>query len=142
MRTVSDEDGTRYLLRKQSSDTSLVYDPETGTEQYLDNDRLAAVDGESPLVTAATAVDAPVRRLLTATHNDRSLGLLVELVDRGPCSTIELLESYNLCESDLHGLLAEFRAAGLVEEATSHGERGYDATELATTAVDQLRIDS
>jgi len=142
MRTVSDEDGTRYLLRKQSSDTSLVYDPETGTEQYLDNDRLAAVDGESPLVTAATAVDAPVRRLLTATHNDRSLGLLVELVDRGPCSTIELLESYDLCESDLHGLLAEFRAAGLVEEATSHGERGYDATELATTAVDQLRIDS
>ena len=142
MRTVSDEDGTRYLLRKQSSDTSLVYDPETGTEQYLDNDRLAAVDGESPLVTAATAVDAPVRRLLTATHNDRSLGLLVELVDRGPCSTIELLESYDLCESDLHGLLAEFRAAGLVEEATSHGERGYDATELATTAVDQLRTDS
>ena len=142
MRTVSDEDGTRYLLRKQSSDTSLVYDPETGTEQYLDNDRLAAVDGESPLVTAATAVDAPLRRLLTATHNDRSLGLLVELVDRGPCSTIELLESYDLCESDLHGLLAEFRAAGLVEEATSHGERGYDATELATTAVDQLRIDS
>lgn len=142
MRTVSDEDGTRYLLRKQSSDTSLVCDPETGTEQYLDNDRLAAVDGESPLVTAATAVDAPVRRLLTATHNDRSLGLLVELVDRGPCSTIELLESYDLCESDLHGLLAEFRAAGLVEEATSHGERGYDATELATTAVDQLRTDS
>ena len=142
MRTVSDEDGTRYLLRKQSSDTSLVYDPETGTEQYLDNDRLAAVDGESPLVTAATAVDTPVRRLLTATHNDRSLGLLVELVDRGPCSTIELLESYDLCESDLHGLLAEFRAAGLVEEATSHGERGYDATELATTAVDQLRTDS
>jgi len=142
MRTVSAADGTRYLLIKQSSDTSLVRDPETGTEQYLDNDQLEAVDGESPLETAAAAIDAPVRRLLTATHNDRSLGLLVELVDRGPCSTIELLEGYDLCESDLHGLLAEFRAAGLVEEATKYGERGYDVTELAATALDQLRTGS
>jgi len=142
MRTVSDVDGNRYLLIKQSSDASLVRDPEMGTEQYIDNDQLDAVDGESPLETAAAAVDAPVRRLLTATHNDQSVGLLVELVDRGPCSTIELLDSYDLCESDLHGLLAEFRAAGLVEEATSYGERGYDATELATTAVDQLRTGS
>jgi hypothetical protein len=141
MRTVSAADGTRYLLIKQSSETSLVRDPETGTEQYIDNDRLDVVDGESPLETAAAAVDAPVRRLLTATHNDQSLGLLVELVDRGPCSTIELLDSYDLCESDLHGLLAEFRAAGLVEEATSYGERGYDATELAATAVDKLRTE-
>ncbi|MFW5978054.1 MAG: DUF7346 family protein [Halohasta sp.] len=142
MRTVADADDNRYLLLKQSSDTSLVRDPETGTEQYIDNDQLDAVDGESPLETAAAAVDPPVRRLLTATHNDRSLGLLVELVDRGPCSTIELLDSYDLCESDLHGLLAEFRAAGLVQEATSHGQRGYDATDLAKTAVGQLRTDS
>jgi len=142
MRTVSAADGSRYLLIKQSSETSLVRDPETGTEQYIENNQLEAVDGESPLETAAAAIDAPVRRLLTATHNDQSLGLLVELVDRGPCSTIELLDSYDLCESDLHGLLAEFRAAGLVEEATSHGERGYDATELAATAVDKLRTGS
>jgi len=142
MRTVADANGTHYLLVKQSTETSLVRDPQTGSEQYIDNDRLEAVDGESPLVTAAAAVDASVRRLLTATHNDRSLGLLVELVDRGPCSTIELLDGYDLCESDLHGLLAEFRAAGLVEEATSYGERGYDATDLAETAVDQLRTGS
>jgi len=142
MRTVADANGTHYLLVKQSTETSLVRDPQTGSEQYIDNDRLEAVDGESPLVTAAAAVDASVRRLLTATHNDRSLGLVIELVDRGPCSTIELLDGYDLCESDLHGLLAEFRAAGLVEEATSYGERGYDATDLAETAVDQLRTGS
>ncbi|MEA1931288.1 MAG: hypothetical protein U9O06_07045 [Euryarchaeota archaeon] len=141
MRTVSAADGTRYLLIKRSSETSLVRDPETGIEQYIDNDRLDVVDGESPLETAAAAIDAPVRRLLTATHNDQSVGLLVELVDQGPCSTIELLDSYDLCESDLHGLLVEFRAAGLVEEATSYGERGYDATELAATAIDQLRTE-
>ncbi|ATW87764.1 hypothetical protein halTADL_0968 [Halohasta litchfieldiae] len=142
MRTVSDVDGNRYLLLKQSSDASLVRDPETGTEQYVDNGQLESLDGESPLVTAAAAIDSSVRRLLTATHNDRSLGLLVELVDRGPCSTIELLNGYGLCESDLHGLLTEFRAAGLVEEATSHGERGYDATDLAETAVNRLRTPS
>lgn len=139
MQTVSDTDGTRYLLVKRSDDASLVRDPETGAQRYIDNDDLEAVDGESPLVTAASAIDAPVRRLLTATHNDRSLGLIIELVDRGPCSTLDLLDSYDLCESDLHGLLAEFQAAGLIEEATSHGRRGYDATELAATAVTRLR---
>ena len=139
MRTVSDVDGNRYLLIKQSSDASLVRDPETGAERYIDNDQLDPHDGESPLVTAAAAIDPPVRRLLTATHNDRSLGLIIELVDRGPCSALDLLDSYDLCESDLHGLLTEFRAAGLIEEATTHGRRGYDATELAEQAVGRLR---
>jgi len=84
MQTVADSEGTHYLLVKQSSDASLVRDPETGAEQYLDNDQLTVVDGESPLITAASAVDPAVRRLLTATHDDRSLGLVVELVDCGP----------------------------------------------------------
>ena len=139
METVVDAEGNHYLLVKRSSDASLVRDPETGSEQYLDTDQLSVVDGESPLVTAAAAVNPAVRRLLTATHDDRSLGLLIELVDRGPCSTIALLEGYGLCESDLHGLLGEFRAAGLIEEATTQGRRGYDATDLARRAVDHLR---
>ncbi|MFW6321076.1 MAG: DUF7346 family protein [Halohasta sp.] len=139
MRTVTDADGTRYLLVKQSGDASLVRDPETGAERYVDNADLEAVDGESPLATAASAIDPAVRRLLTATHNDRSLGLVVELVDRGPCSVHDLLDSYDLCESDLHGLLTEFRAAGLIAEATADGRRGYDATDLARRAVDRLR---
>jgi len=76
---------------------------------------------------------------LTATYDDQSLGLLVELVDRGPLSTVALLDSYDLCESDLHGLLTEFRAAGLVTEADSRGQRGYDATDLADDAIRNLR---
>jgi len=139
METVVDAEGNHYLLVKRSSDASLVRDPETGSEQYLDTDQLSVVDGESPLVTAAAAVNPAVRRLLTATHDDRSLGLLIELVDRGPCSTIALLEGYGLCESDLHGLLGEFRAAGLIEETKTQGRRGYDATDLARRAVDHLR---
>lgn len=139
MRTVHDADGNRYLLVKQSSESSRVRDPTTGDERYLPNDDLELEDGESPLAVAASGVPASVRRVLTAVPNDRALGLLVELVDRGPISVMELLDAYDLCESDLHGQLTEFRAAGLVEEATAHGERGYDATDLAVDAVAHLR---
>ena len=141
MRTVRDADGGHYLLVKQSGDSSLVRDPETGGEHYVANGELTVVDDESPLSTAAAGIDAGVRRLLTATYDDQSLGLVIELVDRGPLSTVALLDSYDLCESDLHGLLAEFRAAGLVEEADSDGRRGYAATTLATQAVEKLRGD-
>ncbi|SEO38995.1 hypothetical protein SAMN04487948_102191 [Halogranum amylolyticum] len=139
MRTVRDAIGRRLLLVKQSSDASRVRDPETGEERYVDNDELELVDGESPLVTAAAGVDPAVRRVLTAVPNERALGLLVELADRGPVPIVDLLDSYDLCESDLHGLLTEFRAAGLVEEATVFGERGYDATDLARDGVATLR---
>lgn len=141
MRTVRDDTGRRYLLVKQSGDSSLVRDPETGDEAYVANDRLSAVEGASPLATAATAVPESVRRLLTAVPNDRALGLVVELTDGGPTPVVDLLATYDLCESDLHGLLSEFRAAGLVREAEVHGARGYDATDVARDAVERLRAD-
>jgi hypothetical protein len=46
-----------------------------------------------------------------------------------------LLGATDLCESDLVGLITELRAAGLVEEATVGGERGYAATGEAREAV-------
>ncbi|WP_338741614.1 DUF7346 family protein [Haloplanus salilacus] len=139
MRTVRDDDGRTFLLVKQSSESSLVRDPETGSERYLPNDALTVDDEASPLVTAAGAVPASVRRLLTATPDEQALGLLVELADRGPLAVRTLLEAYDLCESDLHGLLAECRAAGLIAEARVAGERGYDATETTREAVSLLR---
>ncbi|GAB6862371.1 hypothetical protein ACFR97_10865 [Haloplanus litoreus] len=139
MRTVRDDEGDRYLLLKRSAESSLVRDPETGTERYVPNADLRVDDEASPLVTAAGAVPASVRRVLTATPNERALGLLVELVDRGPLAVRTLLDAYDLCESDLHGLLAEFRAAGLLAEARIAGERGYEATETTCEAVDHLR---
>ncbi|MBX0293480.1 DUF7346 family protein [Haloarcula nitratireducens] len=138
MRTVRDESGTRYLLLKESSDASLVRDPETGAERHVPNDDLEPIEGESPLSTAASAVPDAVRTVVTAAHDDRALGLLVELDARGPLSVQQLLDSYDLCESDLHGLLGEFRAAGLLEEATVAGQRGYDVTETASEAVASL----
>ena len=132
MRTVRDESGTHYILLKKSGDASLVRNPETGTERHVENERLEPVDGESPLSTAASAVPEARRRLVTAAHDERALGLLVELDTHGPLSVEQLLDSYDLCESDLHGLLTEFRAADLVEQAEVLGQRGYDTTAAAS----------
>ena len=137
MRTV-EHDGDPYLLLKQSDESSLVRDPETGDERYLPNDELTAA-GDSPLTVASRAVPAPQRRLLTAVHSERILGLIVELADRGPLSVRELLGRYDLCESDLHGRIGELRAAGLVRETDVAGERGYRTTEIADEALSALR---
>lgn len=138
MRTVRDQSGTRYVLVKQSSDASLVRDPETGTEQHIPNEDLVTVDGESPLATAATAVPEAVRTVVTAAHDDQTLGLLVELDARGPLTAQELLSSADLCESDFVGLVTELRAAGLLEEARVTGEPGYGTTETAAAAIEIL----
>ena len=137
MRAV-EHDGERYLLLKQSGESSLVRDPETGEERYLPNDELTAT-GDSPLAVAARAVPEPRRRLLTAVHSERTLGALLELDDRGPLSVREILGRYDLCESDVHGTFGELRAAGLVEEVDVGGERGYATTDLAAEALDALR---
>lgn len=139
MRTVEDEAGTRYVLVKRSGDSSLVRDPTTGEERYVPNEGLSSVEGESPLETAARAVPEPTRRVLRAVHSDRALGLLVELDERGPVAVRDLMGSYDLCESDLHGLLAEFTAAGLVTEARVLGERGYELTDVAREGLADLR---
>jgi hypothetical protein len=60
--------------------------------------------------------------------SDRALGLLAEVRRRDPVSVRTLLDDYALCESDLHGILAEFRAAGLLAETRVAGERGYETT--------------
>jgi len=139
MRTVVTDEGERLLLVKESSDASLVRDPKTGEERYVEADRLSDPEGAAPLSVAAGGVPEPVRRLLTAVHDEQSLGVVLELTDRGPVAVVDLLGAYDLCESDFHGLLSELRAAGLVEEARIAGERGYDATETAREAVELLR---
>ena len=139
VRTVEDEDGTRFLLVKRSGESSLVRDPVTGEERYVPNGELSPVEGESPLETAARAVPEPTRRVLRAAHSDRALGLLLELDERGPVPVRGLMGVYDLCESDLHGLLAEFTAAGLLTETRVVGERGYELTDVAREGLSNLR---
>lgn len=137
MRTV-EHDGDSYLLVKRSGESSLVRDPETGEERYLPNDELVAAGG-SPLALSARRVSEPTRRLLTAVRSERALGVLLELDERGPLSVRTVLGEYDLCESDLHGLFGEFRAAGLVAETEVGGERGYRLTDRGREGLAALR---
>ena len=137
MRT-AEHDGDRYLLVKSSTDSSLIRDPETGEERYVSNDELSVI-GDSPLVVAASGIPKARRLLLTAVHTEDILGLLIELDTAGPLSAREILDRYDLCESDLHGRITELRAADLVEETEIGGERGYGTTELASEAIEALR---
>jgi hypothetical protein len=139
MRTVRDGDGRRYLLVKESTDSSLVRDPETGDERHVPNDDIEPAGGDAPLDVLATAVPEEARRVATACHDDWVLGLLVDLADRGPLSAREMLGAYDTCESDLLGAVTELRAAGLVAETTVAGERGYELTGTGATGVEALR---
>lgn len=139
MRTVRDDAGRRLILLKESSDSSLVRDPETGERRHVANDGLEPVDGESPLETASRAVPEPVRAVASAVHDDRSLGLLLEIDARSPVDVRTLTGAVDLCESDLHGLLSEFRAAGLVAETDATGVRGYETTERASAGLAAMR---
>ncbi|ELY78291.1 hypothetical protein [Natrinema pallidum] len=142
MNTVEDDTGKRYLLLKRSDSASLVRDPETGNECYIRNDRLEAVDEGSVLETAARSVPDPVLTLLTNVHDAETLGLLIELADRGPLGVRTLLDTYDCCESDLHGRLTILSAADLLEEAEVAGERGYRVTEDCETALETLRTET
>ncbi|MFC3478625.1 DUF7346 family protein [Halobacterium litoreum] len=139
MRTVRDDDGTLYVLLKESSDSSLVRDPATGDTEHRPNDDLEPAGGESPLGALATAVPEAVRTVLGACHDDWHLGVLVDLADRGPLAAREMLGSYDACESDFLGALTELRAAGLVAETTVGGERGYELTETGERGIHRLR---
>ncbi|QLK25603.1 hypothetical protein HYG81_16195 [Natrinema zhouii] len=139
MKTVEDDTGKRYLLRKRSDTASLVRDPETGNECYIQNDRLKDVDEASALETAARSVSDPVLTLLTNVHDEETVGLLIELSERGPLAARTLLDTYDFCESNLHGRLTILSAAGLLEEADVAGERGYRITEDCKTALETIR---
>lgn len=116
METVEDDTGTRYVRLKQSSDASLVLDPETGETTYLPNDALAVRGGTDPLEAAAESVAEPLRGLVTGVPSTRALGMLVVLDDRDGMAVRELLESTGMCESDLFGTLRALAGAGLIEQ--------------------------
>ena len=139
MRTVADPTGRRYLLVKRSRESSLVRDPLTGEERYLPTDDLETVAGASVLETAAAGLPEIADGPLAAVSDARGLGLLVLLADRGPTPVRELLGGTDLCESDVHGIVGDLRAAGLLERATVAGEGGYRTTPEAESALSRVR---
>jgi hypothetical protein len=138
MKSVQDDTGKRYVLLKRSEQASLVRDPATGNECYVQNDRLEDVENESALETAARTVSDPVRALLTSVHDEDGLGLLVELDEHGPLAVRSMLDAYDCCESDLHGRLTVLTAGGLIEETEVGGERGYRLADDAETALETI----
>lgn len=141
MNVVEDEAGRRFVLQKRSSDAWLVRDPDTGETEYRDPATLSVVTDADALTTTAAGIPQTVRTLLTAVPNDRILGLVVLVVDREAVGVRTLLDETTLCESDLHGAIAELVAAGLLAETTVAGERGYEATDHSRDAVERLRAD-
>lgn len=136
--SVRADDGTRYLRLQRSSDTSLVRDPVTGEERYVENDRLEPID-DAPLAIAARGVDEDVRSLVVAVPDERTLGFLLELADHGPLGVRTILDAYEFCESDLHGRLTMLTMAGVLEQTTVAGERGYALTESGRAGLEALR---
>lgn len=137
-RPVRDGDGNRYLLLKQSNESSLVRDAETGERKHLPTDDLEPVEDGSTVATVLESIPDEVVTLITAAHEERALALLVELDAEGPMAVRTLMAEYDFCESDLHGLLGELQAAELIAEVTVVGERGYETTSTATQALDHL----
>lgn len=139
MRTVRDDDDDVYVVLKESSDSTLVRDPATGEQRHLPNDDIERAGGASPLDALATGVPDEGRAVVRAVHEDWQLGLLVALADDGPLAARDAVGQFDACESDLVGALTEFRAAGLVEETTVGGERGYELTDRGEAGVEALR---
>lgn len=104
MRTVEDESGRQYVLIKRSREATLVADPASGERQYLPNDAINHID------------EGPARQ-------GEALAELIS--EHGPVPVRTLLDATPLCESDLHGYLAELEAGGTIEQVTVAGERAY-----------------
>lgn len=121
---------------KQADESCLVRDPETGAERYVPTDRLT-IAGASSLEKAARSVPEAVRQVIAGVPDERALGLLV-MLDGEPRPVRNLIDSTDLCESDLQGRLGALQAAGLVVETTVHGERGYTTSEVATAGLTAL----
>jgi hypothetical protein len=138
VQVVEDVDGTRLVVLRRASDAWRVRDPATGDERDVDPAAVEAVEEASPLALVARRLDDDARRLVRAARDDRALGLLVYL-DDAPRATRALLDETALCESELHGLLAEFRAGGLVAETRVDGRRGCELTAAGRAALDRLR---
>lgn len=134
MRTVEDQAGERFLLLDTSGDTWLVRQPGTALTHRRPAEAFTVLEDVSPLETVARSVPDTLREDL-ALPNERAVGLLAEIHAREPVGVRDLL-AYDLCESDLHGFLAEFTAGGLLEETRVVGERGYETSDRVAARLD------
>lgn len=131
MRAVRADQPGLAVVVEESDGRARVRDPETGQEWTV-----PATDIE-PIEPPGTEVPTATRYVLAAV-DDRALALLL-ILDVEPRRVATLLETTDLCESDIHGVVGDLRAAGLVEPITVEGEPGYRTSPLASTGLEGLR---
>jgi|AntRauTorcE11898_2_1112593.scaffolds.fasta_scaffold33982_2 hypothetical protein len=119
MRVVTDGN-CHYVLQRIVDDDCHVRTLPSGETTTMPTASLSPADTDAALGT----VDD---NLVDDVGSNAAAGLLLELVVDGPTSARGLLDRFDVCESDLHGTVAELRAAGLIEPTTVYGERGYRA---------------
>jgi hypothetical protein len=134
MRPVADADGRPCLLLQVTEDGSDVRDLETGERRQVPTASLTVL-GADPLVATAADDGNAVPESLAPAASGLARSLLLELHLGGPRPVRTLLGETNLCESDLHGVVADLRAAGLVREVRVDGQRGYGLTDAADDAL-------
>lgn len=134
MRTVRDQSGVHYVLLEAGKSDCLVRAIRSGEATTRPCAELQPVAPETAL--AAVGIDTDdAEALAVSIRLDRAVGLLIELDAAGPLAVRTLLDRFDVCESDLHGMVTELRAAGLLEPTTVYGERGYRITETASDAL-------
>lgn len=130
MRIVRDQTGTHYVVLSATESVCRLREIRSGAEVTRQCESLQPADPAAAL--AATGVDADgVDTVTSAARTSRAIGLLVELDAAGPLAVRTILDRFDVCESDLHGMVTELRAAGLLEPTTVYGERGYRVTDAA-----------
>lgn len=129
MRVVRDEEESYYVLQDSDGETCRIRKITTGTLTTCPCAELSPIAPSDVL-----AADG----LAGAIGSSRALALLIEIDLAGPASARGLLDRFDVCESDLHGVTAELRAIGLIEPTTVHGERGYRTTQEIGDALERL----
>lgn len=126
-------DGAFALVVGRDGDRVRLREPATGQTRLVPTGEFDPVDVD-PLVFVARAIGgSPLG------SDERTVGLLAELVDRGPTTARALLADYDACESDVQGMLAELRVAGLIEGTRVAGVPGYSVTEDGRATVERRR---
>jgi len=130
MRLVSD--GKRqYVLQRSDGEVCRLRELSEGTITTQPCSALTPVSPDEFVEVRGADIDIAGPR----EQSERAVALAAELAIAGPTSARALLDRFDACESDIHGATTELRAAGLIEQTTVHGERGYRASERVSDAL-------
>jgi hypothetical protein len=126
--------GHLHLVIERADDRVRVRSVSSGEERWVHRETLKRPDGSvlelAGRQTPFTSADLP------GVHTEAGVGMVVLLARNGPTAVPALLGALELCESDLHGLLAELEAGGALSRTETAGRGAYRLTDAAAKTVD------